>query len=56
MEIRLEYGNWYINGYVIEGDIDIGYYNVYRENVEIDNMPVYGSESFEKCLVWCYNS
>ena len=25
MEIRLDCGNWYINGYVIEGDKDIGY-------------------------------
>lgn len=56
MEIRLECGNWYINGYVIEGDEGIGYYNVYEEDVEDGSMPVYGSESFERCLTWCYNS
>lgn len=54
MEIRLDCGNWYINGYIIEYDTDIEYCNVYRENSET-NIPVFGNESFEKCLIWCYN-
>lgn len=58
MEIRLDCGNWYINGYVIEEDADIGYYNVYEEDEDTETgaMPVYGNENFEKCLTWCYNS
>ena len=56
MEIRLDCGTWYINGYCIEEDADIGYYNVYEEGAETDAMPVYGNENFEKCLTWCYNS
>ena len=55
MEIRLDCGNWYINGYVIEGDKDIGY-SVYAEESESGNMPLFDSESFEECLTWCYNS
>lgn len=53
MEIYLDCGNWYINGYVIIGDLNIGY-DVYEEN----NMSkkVYNNESFEPCLTWCYNS
>lgn len=56
MEIRLDCGNWYINGYVIEEDAEIGYYNVYEEDAETGAMPVYDNENFEKCLTWCYNS
>lgn len=55
MEIRLDCGNWYINGYVIEGDKDIGY-SVYTEESESGSMPLFDSESFEECLTWCYNS
>ena len=55
MEIKLEYGYWYINGYVIEGDEGI-VYNVYRENAEAGSMPLFDSESFEKCLIWCYSN
>lgn len=56
MEIRLDCSGWYINGYVIEEDADIGYYNVYDEDAKTDSMPVYGNENFEQCLIWCYNS
>lgn len=52
MEIRLDCGNWYINGYVIEGVKDIGY-SVYAEN---GSLPLFNSENFEECLTWCYNS
>ena len=56
MEIRLDCGKWYINGYIIEEDADIGYYNVYEDDALDNAFPVYGNESFEKCLTWCYNS
>lgn len=55
MEIRLDCGNWYINGYVIEGKEGFGYY-VYAEDSEDESMPLYDNDNFEKCLVWCYNS
>ena len=55
MEIRLYEGQWYINGYVIEGEEDLGYY-VYNETDEKGAMPVYDNDSFEKCLMWCLNS
>lgn len=55
MEIRLDFGNWYINGYVIEGDTEIGY-EVYEDCGENRDIPLYESESFEECLTWCYNS
>lgn len=54
--IRLDNGNWYINGYIIEKDVDISYYDVYEEDAEDDAFPVYGNEDFERCLIWCYNS
>jgi hypothetical protein len=56
MEIILNCGIWYINGYFIEEDVDIGYYNVYEEDATDDTLPVYGNENFEKCLTWCYNN
>ena len=55
MEIRLNCGNWYINGYVIEGGKDIGY-SVYVEESESGSTPLFDSASFEECLIWCYNS
>lgn len=57
MEITLDMGMWYINGYEIRGDAVDGYY-VYPENedgmVAIDW--VYKNKDFEKCLIWVYNS
>lgn len=55
MEIRLECGNWYINGYVIKGDEGIGY-SIYDEDAETDSTSLFDSENFEECLTWCYNS
>ena len=57
MEIRLDMGSWEINGYIITGDKEDGYY-VYSENddgeVAIDW--VYENKDFESCLTWVYNS
>ena len=57
MEIRLDMGSWEINGYIITGDKEDGYY-VYPENddgeVAIDW--VYENKDFESCLTWVYNS
>ena len=52
MNIRLEGAEWYINGYMISGDSDDGYY-VYPEGSEDC---VFDSKNFEECLTWVYNS
>ena len=67
MEIRLDCGNWYANGYIIENEVilenrDDGYiiegnfesgYNVLNEeNEDI----VYSDDNFENCLTWIWNS
>lgn len=56
MQIRLDCGNWYINGYVIEGSVSIGSYHVYLEDAPVDTSPLFSSKHFEECLTWCYNS
>lgn len=60
MEIRLEYGIFYIGDYSIMGDYEHGYV-VWRENKEdeentADEKPVYSHISLEHCIVWCLNS
>ena len=58
MEINLDMGNWYANGYVIVGDKDIGY-RIYDEHVYDDNddpEPITSYDDFEEALTWVYNS
>ena len=57
MEIRLDMGSWEINGYIITGDKEDGYY-VYPENDDGETAIdwVYENKDFEKCLTWVYNS
>ena len=52
MNITLDRGIWFINGYTISGDGFDGYY-VYPEGSEDS---VYKSLNFEECLTWVYNS
>ena len=60
MEIRLEYGVFYIGDYSIMGDYEHGYvvWNETEETDEFieDNEPVYEHKSLENCIVWCLNS
>lgn len=53
MEIRLDCGEWYINGYVITGNEE---YDIYSEIDEDREDCLYSSKDFESCLTWCYNS
>ena len=52
MEIRLDCGIWFVNGYTISGDQEDGYY-VYPEGTEDCS---YTSKNFEECLTWVYIS
>lgn len=53
MEIRLDCGEWFFNGYRINGDCEDGY-DVYSE---IDDEEcLFTSKNFEECLTWCLNS
>ena len=52
MELRLDCGNWYANGYIIEGNFESGYNVLNEENEDI----VYSDDSFENCLTWIWNS
>lgn len=60
MEIRLDCGEWFFNGYRINGNYEDGY-DVYYEDgcddydEELDTV-LYHSKDFEECLTWCYNS
>ena len=53
MNIALNCGEWFLNGYIISGDYDRGYF-VYPEGNYKEQ--VYSSMSFEDCLTWVYNS
>ncbi len=46
MEIRLDCGNWYANGYIIEGNFESGYNVLNEENEDI----VYSDDSFNENL------
>lgn len=52
MKITLDCGNWYINGYVINGDFESGYNVLNEESGDV----VYNNDFFENCLTWIYNS
>ena len=59
MEITLQNGRWYANGFVIVGNSDDGYYVYPKYNeceIEDGCDSAYLNEDFEKCLTWVYNS
>lgn len=53
MDIKLEGVEWFINDgeYIICGDENSGY-----EVCDGNYNSLYTSDSFEKCLTWCWNS
>lgn len=54
MEIRLEYGEWHINDYIIHGG-DNEYFVYAEDDLDNENL-LFSSSNFEECLTWCYNS
>ena len=58
MNIELECGTWFANGYVIVGGKNIGY-EIYKEEDYEENEAaesVEKTDDFEQAVTWVYNS
>lgn len=58
MDIRLDCGIWYANGYAIDGDRESGYSIYKEEEFEKRDDPERLEEcsDFEEAITWVYNS